>query len=112
MGERVENLSPVEAAYRSVEAVKNLMRDIDMPVTLTELDIPKSAIPEMAAASINVTRLMANNPRKMTAKDSENVFAKAFSRGYKCGFSSPIPFAKWPGRRSKSRSRALSRSGR
>jgi len=78
LGERVENLSPAEAAYRSVEAVKNLMRDIDMPLTLTELNIPKSAIPEMAAASINVTRLMANNPRKMTAKDSENVFAKAF----------------------------------
>ena len=49
-----------------------------MPLTLTELDIPESAIPEMAAASINVTRLMANNPRKMTAKDCENVFAKAF----------------------------------
>jgi len=78
LAERVENLSPAEAAYRSVEAVKNLMRDIDMPLTLTELNIPKSAIPEMAAASINVTRLMANNPRKMTAKDSENVFAKAF----------------------------------
>ena len=78
LGERVENLSPVEAAYRSVAAVKNLMRDIDMPLTLTELNIPKSAIPEMAAASINVTRLMANNPRRMTAKDSENVFSKAF----------------------------------
>ncbi len=78
LGERVEHLSPVDAAYRSVAAVKDLMRDIDMPLTLTELDIPKSAIPEMAAASINVTRLMANNPRKMTAKDSEAVFAKAF----------------------------------
>jgi alcohol dehydrogenase class IV len=32
----------------------------------------------MAAASINVTRLMANNPRRMTAKDSEKVYEKAF----------------------------------
>jgi alcohol dehydrogenase class IV len=61
-----------------VEAVKSLMRDIDMPLTLTELNIPRSAIPEMAAASINVTRLMANNPRRMTAKDSEKVYEKAF----------------------------------
>jgi alcohol dehydrogenase class IV len=68
----------VDAAYRSVEAVKNLMRDIDMPLTLTELNIPRSAIPEMAAASMNVTRLMANNPRRMTAKDSEKVYEKAF----------------------------------
>ena len=78
LGEQVDCLSPVEAAYRSVEAVKNLMRDIDMPLTLTELNVPRSAIPEMAAASINVTRLMANNPRRMTAKDSEKVYEKAF----------------------------------
>jgi alcohol dehydrogenase class IV len=78
LGERVECLSPVEAAYRSVEAVKNLLRDVDMPTTLTELNIPRSAIPEMAAASINVTRLMANNPRRMTVKDSEKVYEKAF----------------------------------
>jgi alcohol dehydrogenase class IV len=49
-----------------------------MPTTLTELNIPRSAIPEMAAASINVTRLMANNPRRMTVKDSEKVYEKAF----------------------------------
>jgi alcohol dehydrogenase class IV len=78
LGERVECLSPAEAAYRSVEAVKNLLRDVDMPTTLTELNIPRSAIPEMAAASINVTRLMGNNPRRMTAKDSEKVYEKAF----------------------------------
>ena len=71
LGERVESLSPVEA-------VKNLLRDVDMPTTLTELNIPRSAIPEMAAASINVTRLMGNNPRRMTAKDSEKVYEKAF----------------------------------
>lgn len=71
LGEQVECLSPVEA-------VKNLLRDIDMPTTLTELNIPRSTIPEMAAASINVTRLMANNPRRMTAKDSEKVYEKAF----------------------------------
>ena len=78
LGEQMECLSPVETAYRSVEAVKNLLREIDMPTTLTKLNIPRSAIPEMAAASINVTHIMANNPRRMTAKDSEKVFEKAF----------------------------------
>ena len=78
LGEQVECLSLVDAAYLAVDAVKNLMRDIDMPLTLTELNIPKSAIPEMAAASINVTRLMANNPRRMTVKDSAKVYENAF----------------------------------
>jgi alcohol dehydrogenase class IV len=67
----------VEAAYRSVEVVKNLLRDIDMTTTLTGLNIPPSAIPAMATASVNVTRLMANNPKRMTAKDSEKVYEKA-----------------------------------
>lgn len=38
----------------------------------------RSAISEMAAASLNVTRLIGNNPRGMTVKDSEKVYEKAF----------------------------------
>jgi alcohol dehydrogenase class IV len=32
----------------------------------------------MASAAINVMRLVANNPKRMTAKDSEKVYEKAF----------------------------------
>jgi alcohol dehydrogenase class IV len=78
MGERVEALSLLDQAYRSVEAVKSLVRDIDMPQSLTELNIPKEAVPRMAEAAMKVTRLMNNNPRDMTAKDAENIFENAF----------------------------------
>jgi alcohol dehydrogenase class IV len=44
---------------------------------LTELGVPRDTIPEMAKAAMNVTRLMANNPREMTAEDVEGIYEKA-----------------------------------
>jgi len=41
------------------------------------LKVPKEAIPAMAKAAVNVTRLMGNNPRVMTAHDAERVYEKA-----------------------------------
>ena len=77
LGERVEHLSLLDQAYQSVKAVKDLSRDIDMPRSLSELNIPRDAIPKLAEAAVNVTRLMANNPGNMTVKDVEKIFEKA-----------------------------------
>jgi alcohol dehydrogenase class IV len=41
------------------------------PVTLLE-------VPRLAAAGLNVTRLMKNNPRQMTQQDAESIFHVAF----------------------------------
>jgi alcohol dehydrogenase class IV len=78
MGEQVEGLSLLDQAYRSAEAVKGLVRDIDMPQSLSELNIPKDGIPRMAEAAMKVTRLMNNNPRSMTAENAARVFENAF----------------------------------
>ena len=78
MGEDVEGLSQVERARLSVDAVRDLVEDIDMPQTLTELNIPRDAVPRLAAAAMNVTRLMINNPRDMKVEDAETIFTNAF----------------------------------
>lgn len=77
MGERVEHLSLLDQAACSVTAVKNLIRDIDMPKSLGELNIPREAIRGMAEASMNVTRLMGLNPRTMKVDDVVKVFENA-----------------------------------
>ncbi len=77
LGEEVEGLTLIEQARLSVEAVKDLMADIDMPRSLTELDIPSDAIPRLAGAAINVTRLLGNNPRNVTVEDATGIFEKA-----------------------------------
>ena len=77
LGEKVEQLPLLEQAYRSAQAVKALLKDLPMPQSLTEMNVPREAIPKMAEATITITRLMANNPRMMTAEDAARIYESA-----------------------------------
>ena len=77
LGEKVEHFPLLEQAYRAAESVKVLYSDLKIPQSLTELGVPGDTIPEMAKAAMNVTRLMANNPREMTVEDIERIYEKA-----------------------------------
>ena len=77
LGEKVDHLPLLDQAYQAARAVKAIYRDLKIPQSLTELKIPKEAIPAMAKAAINITRLMGNNPRTMTAQDVEKIYEKA-----------------------------------
>jgi len=78
LGERVENLTLLAQAHRAAEAVKALSRDLPIPRSLTELNIPRGAIPPMAEAAVKITRLMNNNPRQMSARDAATIYERAF----------------------------------
>ena len=77
LGEKVENLPLLEQAYHAAKAVKAIYEDLKIPQSLTELKVAKEAIPHMAKAAMNVTRLMKNNPRAMTVEDVERIYEKA-----------------------------------
>lgn len=78
LGEKVEQMTLLDQAHHAAKAVKAIYRDLKIPQSLTELNIPKEAIPSMAQGAINITRLMGNNPRTMTAQDAERIYEKAF----------------------------------
>lgn len=77
LGEKVEHLSLLDQAYQAPKAVRAIYRDLKIPQSLTELGVPKEAIPKMAEAAAKVTRLMANNPRTMSVQDIERIYEKA-----------------------------------
>ncbi len=77
LGVKVDHLSLLDQAYQAARAVKAIYRDLKIPQSLTELKIPKEAIPDMAEAAIKITRLMGNNPRTMTVQDVERIYEKA-----------------------------------
>ncbi|MFH1624682.1 MAG: iron-containing alcohol dehydrogenase [Pseudomonadota bacterium] len=77
LGEKVEHLPLLDQAYQAPKAVKAIYRDLKIPQSLTQLKVPKEALPAMAKAAINVTRLMANNPRTMTVPDIERIYEEA-----------------------------------
>jgi len=77
LGERVESLTLLEQAYQASRAVKAIYRDLKIPQSLTELKVPREAIPGMAKAAIQSTRLMVNNPRSMAIQDIERIYENA-----------------------------------
>lgn len=63
-----------ETALRGVEFVAQLSRNCGIPQTLAEIDIPQSAVPEMAAAAMKQQRLLVNNPRPVTEQDAADIY--------------------------------------
>ncbi len=79
MGEPIDGLSPREAASRALEAIRHLLRSVDLPVSLRELDITdKTRIPRWAAEAHKEQRLLSRSPRVLSVKDIEKIYEKAF----------------------------------
>ncbi|MGN1376443.1 MAG: iron-containing alcohol dehydrogenase [Prevotella sp.] len=67
-----------ETAMRGVELIAKLSKDCGIPTTLTELNIPESAVDHMAKAAMNVQRLLKNNPRPVTEEDARNIYKELY----------------------------------
>ncbi len=78
LGEEIEGLSMREAASKAASAIAQLSKDIGIPGTLKELQIPSEAIPEMAQGAMKVARPLANNPRPVTVDSAAEIYKLAF----------------------------------
>jgi len=78
LGEETEGCSLREAAERGVEAVKVLTTDIGIPLHLRDLGVPKEALEGMAVATMDVTRLLVRNPKKLTLDDVRGIWQNAW----------------------------------
>jgi alcohol dehydrogenase len=65
-------------AQTGVDMVRQLTRDIGIPRGLTDLNIPESAVEDMADMAMTVARPLANNPRQVTKEDAVDIYRKAF----------------------------------
>jgi len=78
LGVPTEGLSNQEAAEKGLEAAKALSADIGIPIHLRELGVPKEALEGLATATMNVTRLLANNPKQLTLDDVRGIWENAW----------------------------------
>jgi alcohol dehydrogenase class IV len=74
MGENMEGLSDREGCDVTLEALRTLAEDLEVPQYLNEVGIPESAIPDLVKGALTQARLWANNPRKFTAEDMAQVY--------------------------------------
>lgn len=63
-----------ETALKGVAFVEQLSKACGIPQTLAEIDIPQSAVPEMARAAMLQQRLLKNNPRPVTEQDCADIY--------------------------------------
>jgi len=75
MGERVEALSLREAALKAVNSVKNLIKDINLPSTLSEIGVRRESIDEMAKETLK-QGAMKKNPKVMQIEDILELYQK------------------------------------
>jgi alcohol dehydrogenase len=78
LGLETEGLSDKEAALEGLEAVEDLMEDLNIPRRLRDLNIPREAIPTLAEGVMKVTRLLANNPRRITLDDARRIYEEVW----------------------------------
>ncbi len=74
LGENTTALSEKEAAHAAVDAMRILAADLKIPDHLRKFGINDKDIPDLAAAVMKVTRLLANNPRELTQSDAEAIY--------------------------------------
>jgi len=78
LGVETEGLSDQEAAEKGLKAAKALAADIGIPTKLRELGVPQEALEGLTTATMNVTRLLANNPKKLTLDDVRGIWENAW----------------------------------
>ncbi|MBR3210666.1 MAG: iron-containing alcohol dehydrogenase [Bacilli bacterium] len=73
----MEGLSDEEAVDTVVNAIQDLSIRLDIPQKLSELGIPESMLPQLAAQAINDI-CTGGNPREVTVEDMINIYKAAY----------------------------------
>lgn len=78
LGEKVEELSAVEAGKKAVEAVGQLSADIGIPGHLSEVSVKGEGLPQLAADAMNMKRALGCNPRVVAQDEIEKLYREIF----------------------------------
>lgn len=65
-------------AFAGVQKIRELIKACGIPATLKEVNVPESAIPQMAVDAMKIQRLLKNNPRLIEEKDAIEIYKAAY----------------------------------
>ena len=80
MGEPIEGLAPREVVTTVLEAIRHLILSVDLPASLTDLDIDRGEtdIHQWAVEAHKEQRLLSRSPRILSVEDIEIIYENAF----------------------------------
>ena len=67
-----------EYAAKGIEAIKNWIVDLNIPLNLSALEIPETALEDIATSALKVQRLLRNNVREISFEDALEIYRKAY----------------------------------
>lgn len=73
MGENTAGLSRIDRAYRGVEAIRRLSKDVGIPDSLAAVRVDAAAIPRMVEDAMRSGNVLVN-PRKTSARDLQALY--------------------------------------
>lgn len=79
LGGNAALMSDEEASYACVDELVRLVKDVGIPHTLQEFDIPESAIESLTKDGVKQKRILARSPLPLLEEDIRNVYRAAYS---------------------------------
>lgn len=74
----MSNTTDEEAVEKVVNAVRELSKNLNIPQTLSEIDVPKEMLPTLAKQAINDI-CTSGNPRNVTVEDIISIYEEAYN---------------------------------
>jgi alcohol dehydrogenase class IV len=73
-----DDFSQSQLAVLSIQSVRDLINRCGLPAKLSEIDIPREAIPGMTDSAMKIQRLLVNNPREVKKEDVLAIYNNAY----------------------------------
>jgi alcohol dehydrogenase len=78
LGGNSNYLSEEEASYKCVEELERFVKDVGIPATLAEFNIPESALESLTQDGVKQKRLLARSPYPLEENDIREIYRAAF----------------------------------
>ncbi|MCL1696217.1 iron-containing alcohol dehydrogenase [Lysinibacillus sp. BPa_S21] len=78
MGISSAYISQEEASYKCVDALKQLVKDVNIPSTLKGFNIPELALEQLTDDATKQTRILARSPMPLKREDIYTIYRAAF----------------------------------
>ena len=63
-----------EKSAAVIQRLEGIVKHLDIPTSLTEFGVPKEDLDALVASGMEVTRLLVNNMRQVTAEDARRIY--------------------------------------
>ena len=80
MGEPIEGLPPRKVAQQVLDAIRHLIKSVNLPASLADLNIDrkKTNVHQWAIEAHREQRLLTRSPRILSVEDIEIIYENAF----------------------------------